>query len=604
MFKPRDHQIKGAEYISSYGKGLSKGNYVSVACCVSSGKTLLATMGIAENIKNNIKTCQVFICPRLSLCKQQAEEIYDYLAENHLLASVELYNSAKYDGKRNIHVCSDRNVGDEEFFTSNSHVVIVACDESIWGGKDAEFFARKNTFEKILKNNEEYGRLNVAIIYDEAHNYESKSNIIEELSSYFNVSVLMSGTPSPFQENKHKEISTKVDYSIRNAIFDDIICKPTLNVINGYDDESYLASAINSILLNEKYLHKSPFKPRVLVCARSIDAINSVVNNVKDCHIITLHSTKTVFNDNNEIENIVPTIDGIEKSANETMKIIEELDKKENYFGDDLPIVVFQVDMISEGVNIKSFNSVLITTHSDVKQMQQIGRVLRDIKFNGHSKKDEDNVNIYAAVSNKEDLAELLIKLEEYDLTDDVFKWGKITNVCNGSSPKNDEDALAFLNVWEQIDEVLNIEEILKLRDTTFNKQKNNALSKMLEVSFTQDELDKLKALFSVVKKSSTATKNDKSSSSQKKTESNNKKTSEKKRKNNNEEKTIAEKLRQLYRHILEKTGTKIGQKLWKQNDKSLIYKSVLSGMFSSIEVDDEFISLLDKVVNVSGWRF
>ena len=191
MYTLRPHQTKGSKYISDYGRAITKGNFVSVACCVSSGKTLLATAGIAENIKNNVKTCQVFVCPRLNLCKQQAEEIYDYLAEEHLLASVVLYNSAKYDGKRNIHECSNREVSEDEFFTGHSHVVIVACDDSIWGGKGSEFFARKGTFEKILKNNEEYGRVNAAIIYDEAHNYESKMDTVKELANFFNVSVLM-----------------------------------------------------------------------------------------------------------------------------------------------------------------------------------------------------------------------------------------------------------------------------------------------------------------------------------------------------------------------------------------------------------------------------
>lgn len=81
MVTLRPHQKEGAQYISKYGVGSSKGNFVSVACCVSSGKTLLAIAGLAENIKNNPKTCQVFICPRLNLCKQQAEDIYDYKEE-------------------------------------------------------------------------------------------------------------------------------------------------------------------------------------------------------------------------------------------------------------------------------------------------------------------------------------------------------------------------------------------------------------------------------------------------------------------------------------------------------------------------------------------
>lgn len=167
---------KALEYVSDYGRAITKGNIVSVTCCMPLGKTLLATAGIAENIKNNVKTCQVFVCPRL-LHKQRAEEIYDNLAENHLLASVVLYDSTKYEGKRNIHECSNHEVTEDEFFTGRSHVVIIADHVSIQSGKDI--------FEKILKNNEDYGRKNAAIIYDEV-------NIIKELANFFNVSVLMS----------------------------------------------------------------------------------------------------------------------------------------------------------------------------------------------------------------------------------------------------------------------------------------------------------------------------------------------------------------------------------------------------------------------------
>lgn len=134
------------------------------------------------------------------------------MEENGLNCAVVLYNSAKYDGNKNISVCSDRKVTNTEFFTNCDHVIIVACNEPIWGGKDTKCFIRKNTFESILKNNEKYGRKNAAIIYDEAHNYESKFDTIKELSDYFNVSVLMSGTPGKEQRNIHKA-SDHVDYS-------------------------------------------------------------------------------------------------------------------------------------------------------------------------------------------------------------------------------------------------------------------------------------------------------------------------------------------------------------------------------------------------------
>ena len=590
----RPHQKVGKEYISEYGSGSSTGNFVSVACCVSSGKTLLAMAGLAENIKNNPKTCQVFICPRLNLCKQQAEEIHDYLKENNIICAVVLYNSAKYDGNKNIGVCSDRKVTDTEFFMNCDHVIIVACNESIWGGKDTEFFIRKNTFENILKNNEKYNRKNAAIIYDEAHNYESKFDTIKELSNYFNVSVLMSGTPGKEQRDLHK-ISAHVDYSIRSAILENIICKPTLNVINGYDTDTYLMSAVNSILFNEKPLHKDPFKTRLLVCAKSIDSIRSVADKLTDCHVITLHSNKEGQDDDNNVFTIVPTIDGVEKSAEETMRIIEALDKNQNYFNDDLPIVVFQVDMISEGINIKSFNSVLITSYSEIKQMQQIGRVLRDIEFNGHHKKAEDEVSIYVAVENKEDLAQLLINLEEYDLTDDVFKWGKITNANNGSSPEV-EDSPAVITEWRQIDEVLDIEEIMKLTDKIANGKINNKLSLL---QFSSEKYSKLYEELCRAMKKKVLTKASKSSSKKTKSDSElataqNKDTDLNDDKKVKEQVNFAALLRSLYHNILRITEDQDNRRLW-QNGKR-------NGLYKILNFND--LDLIDTFVKEIGWRF
>lgn len=55
MITLRPHQKEGAQYISKYGAGSSKGNFVSVACCVSSGKTLLAISGLLRILKTTRK---------------------------------------------------------------------------------------------------------------------------------------------------------------------------------------------------------------------------------------------------------------------------------------------------------------------------------------------------------------------------------------------------------------------------------------------------------------------------------------------------------------------------------------------------------------------
>ena len=355
-------------------------------------------------------------------------------------------------------------------------------------------------------------------------------------------------------------------------------------------------SAVNSILFNEKPLHKDPFKTRLLVCAKSIDSIRSVADKLTNCHVITLHSNKEGQDEDNNVFTIVPTIDGVEKSAEETMKIIEALDKNQNYFNDDLPIVVFQVDMISEGINIKSFNSVLITSYSEVKQMQQIGRVLRDIEFNGHHKRVEDEVSIYAAVENKEDLAQLLINLEEYDLTDDVFKWGKITNANNGSSPETNDNP-AIITEWRQIDEALDIEEIMRLTDKIANGKINSKLSSLKISSEKCEEL--YKELCKAMKKAAAKVSAKASKNSAKKTNSasasaQNKDTGSDGDKKTKEQTNLAALLRALYHGILQVTKDKTNRYLWQKDKRDGIYKSL---KFEDFELVDTFVKEI-------GWRF
>ena len=276
------------------------------------------------------------------------------------------------------------------------------------------------------------------------------------------------------------------------------------------------------------------------------------------------------------------------------MKIIEALDKNQNYFNDDLPIVVFQVDMISEGINIKSFNSVLITSYSEVKQMQQIGRVLRDIEFNGHHKKAEDEVSIYAAVENKEDLAQLLINLEEYDLTDDVFKWGKITNANNGSSPETDDNP-AVITEWQQIDEALDIEEIMKLTDKIANGKINSKLSSLKISSEKYEEF--YKELCKAMKKAAAKVSAKSLKSSTKKTNSasaQNKNTGSDGDKKTKEQTNLAALLRALYHGILQVTKDKTNRHLWQKDKRDGIYKSL---KFEDFELVDTFVKEI-------GWRF
>lgn len=607
MLALRPHQEKGSNTIVNYCDNKIKGNFLSVACCVSSGKTLLAIAGMSKVIERRIessnKTFQVFVCPRLNLCDQQAKEIYDYMKEKNLPVSILLYNSNntpmenKYKEigilERNSRFCDDST----ELFLGSDHIIVVACDASIWRGKAEEAKINENIFKSILKNNEKFGRENTAIIYDEAHNYESKFDSIERISSFFDVSVLMSGTPGEKQCEIHNKDINSIDYSIRDGIIDNIICRPTLNLINTYDglDDRYLESAVNSVVTLENTLHKSPFIPRILVCASGIDSIESICRNFPNCNVITYHSDKSVKDTDKNKPDVIESkvIYGIshkeeKKTDKEILSILEKIDES-NYFNNSLPIIVFQVDKISEGINIKSFNSIIITSHSDIRQMQQIGRVLRDWHIDNFSKKDNDVVNIYATCKNTEDIRDLILNLEKYDLTDDVFNWGKVLINNNGSRAK---DGLPELNKWEQINAVLDIEKILKMCDDSYNKNIIKNSSKIF-ADFSKDECAQLIAELKVLEKS----KKGKSGITSSKT----KHTSQHKTQSNNTKKTSlsskdTDLIRALYKNLLNVTSKKLSRTLWYRSEKDK--DIVLNGL------NINNTSLIKKFIKAMKWHF
>ena len=123
---------------------------IAVNACVGSGKTTVAMQAMVDFIKRNElnETIQVFVCPRLALCKQQAEEIEKYFTDSQIESSTVIcYNC---EGEK-----------PKEFTNHNQHIVLVACDKSIWDDK-------LPAFKRLLEN-----RKCGVIAYDEAHNYSA-----------------------------------------------------------------------------------------------------------------------------------------------------------------------------------------------------------------------------------------------------------------------------------------------------------------------------------------------------------------------------------------------------------------------------------------------
>ena len=193
-------------------------------------------------------------------------------------------------------------------------------------------------------------------------------------------------------------------------------------------------------------------------------------------------------------------------------------------------------------------------------------------------------------------MAQLLINLEEYDLTDDVFKWGKITNANNGSSPETD-DSPAVITEWRQIDEVLDIEEIMKLTDKIANGKINSKLSSLKISSEKYEEF--YKELCKAMKKAAAKVSAKSSKGSTKKTNSasvseQNKDTASDGNKKAKEQTNLAALLRALYHGILQVTKDKTNRHLWQKDKRDGIYQAL---NFNDFELVDTFVKEI-------GWRF
>lgn len=566
---------------------------IAVNACVGSGKTTVAMQAMVDFIKKNDldETIQVFVCPRLALCKQQAEEIEKYFTDAEVTSfKVICYNC---EGEK-----------PKDFTDHSQHIVLVACDKSIWDDK-------LPAFKRLLEN-----RKCGVIAYDEAHNYSAHCSQMfhyteddsipytadDGLATYFETNLFMSGTPNDYQIKLAKDHS--IDLSIKDAlsVVPPYICKPTLNLVHSKDevfDVRLIRDAIIAIKNHEKEFYKDNeyMQPRILVCADGIDTIQNIKNELgDDCHVILLHSVKET-NINNEVETFEPEINGVKKNKTEVMEMLDAIDsdseKASELLSDKKPIIVLQVDMISEGVNIKSFNSVFITSHTQTKQMQQIGRVLRHFEVkdeNGNILFDKNTsglANIYCPISNEAEIGELLYNLEQAGLSEGCFEWGKIVNVTHSSANSESSDNPAKPETWRSIDREFNIDELYRMGDSVWN---GRVLKNVLNLEISDEIKEKLiklsKALTSgkldELKKKKSTTKNTSKVSKEK--EPSNKKEKEKEVDINN----FRSALRSLYKKLLIDGITETSKPLYFKNE-ILFYNQFLHDKDLSALVKDIF---------------
>ena len=485
VYEPRDWQKSAFKKIDSC---LTSESYqiMAVNACVGSGKTDLGSYAFAKTIENGIaedhKTVSVFVSPRIKLCDQQQKSISNYIdprfPELKDKYSIFLIN-CEADPMQ-----FDRKTG----HLNVKHAIFVFCDASLWGNgekKDEKDNAvRWNAWlGHFTKWSEENGFKLGSIFFDEAHNYDRCKDKVLKLSTMFQLTMLASGTPSAFQREISKSRNWRkntCECSPAEAMEKKMICKPSLNLITGNASTDF-PNAILVALKREIEICKSEnfAAPCMLVNCSGIDQINSILKYDlisqkigHDFHVITIHSAKGYADDEGMKNILLPQIDGKDVESRDAYDVIEKLD--DGYFDDDLPVIVFQVGMIGEGINVKSFSSTIVTTHTDKTAMQQIGRAVRDFKKNGKTKINDGHANVYAFFDNVEELKMLIVNLQNYDLTDACFDWGKKIDVSGSSSPEHngENDCFTELNEfsWSDLNGTLEVITIMSAAEIKTKK--------------------------------------------------------------------------------------------------------------------------------------
>jgi hypothetical protein len=291
------------------------------------------------------------------------------------------------------------------------------------------------------------------------------------LTTYFKNVILMSGTPDAKQKDLTRANSQNVcECSPRIAMENGWICKPSLNLVNCADID--WPSAVKAVYERELKLYDNGdtlFMPVILVNCKSIDDIANLreldwfkhnAGNAFD--FISIHSNKAVNDDDGNIKTLTAEINNVEITSEEAYAKIEDIDNNEI----TKPIIVAQVQMIGEGINVKSFTSVITSTNSDKTAMQQIGRALRNktiartvlekkkLKSYDISKVENGHANVYVIQDNLDTITSLISDLNNFELTDDCFSWGDKIDIKGGSSPEileTEESCKLEKNRWLKI---------------------------------------------------------------------------------------------------------------------------------------------------------
>lgn len=496
--------------------------------------------------------------------------------------------------------------------------------------------------------------------------------MIKSLADFFQTSIFMTGTPAEFQKVITEE-SFHCDCPIYEAVEKGYVTRPTLNLIKCFSNQ--YNSAILAVYKNELEIYKKSkvkWPIHIIANCSGIDEVDSLYKNCwnsfakkENIHLISIHSKKGGSDKKTQVEtDILPKLDNeddlkkiiekyrkeIDKYKKETLKKIEEEYKNDNSLDEfnrikekikkDLepssmmsilelidagailkgePVVLFQVDMISEGINLCSFNAGIIKSKADVKSTQQIGRIIRDYTMkdkNGeHHKKydgrivngkktpnDYGHANIYSMIENENDICDLLERLEQFELTADSFDWGRKVDVSTGSSAEPDPEKVPnFADfVWDKITDV----EIQEYRALFVSNQNNKDARHIPTAEFANLNPDDVTMIAEIMNKS--VAKITKSLNEIKKSVKKNKKNSTKQNngKKNNFKKTVSvqnliNNIRQTIIHNQLEKNQPHGWIEWTKLNDAFITRYLANGNTNALDAFKNVISALKEYLHL-----
>lgn len=363
------------------------------------GKTLIESEIIRSVILDKMAKGAVPIIkvnsPRILLCFQLFEEIFNYLSSHGIAAKFVNFNSGKSDDR--YYMAEIRKQGGifrQIVSTTSPSEVVAAYASAVKENLPMIVFSTYHSSEKFAES----GLVPHATIHDEAHNLVSKE---------FSLAAVLPSEMSIFFTATEKITDSNDDLGMNNPeIFDEMIytkspvemidkgemIAPRMHIVRAKsgvkvnldhlerDHDAIFTSIADAFFAHQKQIHETSYDAnqigaKVLVVCRGQQDLIGMFNShlltrfrteYPDIHIFALSSDFGLFNDGEFYA--APVTHGKKFSFLKKVKALKSNEKA----------IIFHVDMIGEGIDIPGITGVMPFRNCDLsKFVQNIGRASR-----------------------------------------------------------------------------------------------------------------------------------------------------------------------------------------------------------------------------------